>query len=171
MSPSDYVIDFLCCTIEAEDPYLVAVVFYVLLNATIATCLRICRVKNKFVDKKLPTHIQTNILMNLLLLYPANEEEFADSGLPGVFNKAMVGKCMMVCELQMTLKDFLQIKRLQHSYYDLTRVDRKELAAFLLNNGPFIDPNTLEEKILSVVKELAGQERRLSMVVSSLSQR
>ena len=66
VSPADYVIDFLRCTIEAEDPYVVAVVFFVLLKATVATCLRICRVKNKFVDRRLPTHIQTNILLNLL---------------------------------------------------------------------------------------------------------
>ena len=171
ISPSDYVIDFLRGTLEAEDPYMVAVIFHVLMLAKIATCLRICRVKNKFVDKKLPTHIQTNILMNLLLLYPANEEEFADSGLPGVFNKAMVRKCMMVCELQITLMDFLQIKRLQHSYYDLTRVDREELAAFLLNNGPFIDPNTLEEEIPSVVKELAGELDEMEALRQELAEK
>ena len=43
------------------------------------------------------------------------------------------------------MKDFLLIKRLQHCYYDLTRVKRDDLAAFLLSSGPFIDPNTLEE--------------------------
>ena len=47
ISPSDYVLDLLRCTIEVEDPYLVAVIFFVLEEANIAKCLRICRVKNK----------------------------------------------------------------------------------------------------------------------------
>ena len=163
ISPSDYVIDFLRCTIEAEDPYMVAVFFHALKLPEIAPCLRTCRVKNKFLDKRLPTHIQTNVLMNLLLLYPSTAEEFAESGMFGEFDESMAGKCLMVCELQITMKDFLQIKRLQHCYYDLTRVKRDDLAAFLLSSGPFIDPNTLKEKVPSVVKELASQEKRLSM--------
>ena len=165
ISPSDYVIDFLRCTIEAEDPYMVAVFFHVLKLAEIAPCLRTCRVKNKFLDKRLPTHIQTNVLMNLLLLYPSTAEEFAESGMFGEFDESMAGKCLMVCELQITMKDFLQIKRLQHCYYDLTRVKRNDLAAFLLSSGPFIDPNTLKEEVPSVVKELASTKKRLSTVV------
>ena len=43
ISPSDYVIDFLRCTIEAEDPYMVAVFFHALKLAEIAPCLRTCR--------------------------------------------------------------------------------------------------------------------------------
>ena len=165
ISPSDYVIDFLRCTIEAEDPYMVAVFFHVLKLAEIAPCLRTCRVKNKFLDEQLPTHIQTNVLMNLLLLYPSTAEEFAESGMFGEFDESMAGKCLMVCELQITMKDFLQIKRLQHCYYDLTRVKRDDLAAFLLSSGPFIDPNTLKEKVPSVVKQLASTKKRLSTVV------
>jgi hypothetical protein len=163
MSPADYVIDFLRCTIQVEDPYVVAVLFEVFKLAKIATCLRTCRVKNNFTDKKLPRHIQTNALMNLQLLYPSTAEEFVESGMLGEFDGSMAGKCIMVCELQITMKDFLQIKRLQHSYSSLTRVGRNDLAAFLLENGPFIDPNTLEEKIPSVVKEMASQEKRLSI--------
>mmetsp|Transcript_31901 Transcript_31901/g.42416 ORF Transcript_31901/g.42416 Transcript_31901/m.42416 type:complete len:588 (+) Transcript_31901:147-1910(+) len=109
-SPSDYVIDFLRCTFEVEDPYLVGVIFSMLLKEEIATCLQICRVKNKFVNDKLPKHIRTNVLMNLALLYPHNEEEFKDSGLTGEFDSLMAGKCLMVCELQITMKDFLLIK-------------------------------------------------------------
>ena len=171
ISPSDYVIDFLRCTIEAEDPYMVAVFFHVLKLAEIAPCLRTCRVKNKFLDKRLPTHIQTNVLMNLLLLYPSTAEEFAESGMFGEFDESMAGKCLMVCELQITMKDFLQIKRLQHCYYDLTRVKRDDLAAFLLSSGPFIDPNTLKEKVPSVVKELASTKKRLSMVMPMPAER
>ena len=110
ISPSDYVFDFLSCTTEVEDLYLVAVIFFVLEKANIATCLRICRVKNKFVDKKLPPHIQTNVLMNLCLQYPSSADEFKMSGLMGNFNPSMVDKCLMVCELQITMKDFLTIK-------------------------------------------------------------
>ena len=165
ISPSDYVIDFLRCTIEAEDPYMVAVFFHALKLPEIAPCLRTCRVKNKFLDERLPTHIQTNVLMNLLLLYPSTAEEFAESGMFGEFDESMAGKCLMVCELQITMKDFLQIKRLQHCYYDLTRVKRDDLAAFLLSSGPFIDPNTLKEKVPSVVKQLASTKKRLSTVV------
>lgn len=110
ISPSDYVLDLLRCTIEVEDPYLVAVIFFVLEKANIAKCLRICRVKNKFVDKNLPKHIQTNVLMNLCLLYPSSADEFKMSGLMGNFNPSMVDKCLMVCELQITMKDFLTIK-------------------------------------------------------------
>ena len=108
--PSDYVIDFLRCTIEVEDPYLVSVIYFVLLKANIATCLRICRVKNKFVDEDLPKHIQTNVLMNLLLSYPKSKDEFVTSGLMGDFDPSLADKCMMVCELQITMKDFLTIK-------------------------------------------------------------
>ena len=165
ISPSDYVIDFLRCTIEAEDPYMVAVFFHALKLAEIAPCLRTCRVKNKFLDKRLPTHIQTNVLMNLLLLYPSTAEEFAESGMFGEFDESMAGKCLMVCELQITMKDFLQIKRLQHCYYDLTRVKRDDLAAFLLSSGPFIDPNTLKEKVPSVVKQMEEQSSRLSVAM------
>eukprot|EP00957_Ditylum_brightwellii_P203936 15336840-Ditylum_brightwellii.AAC.1 len=77
-SPSDYVIDFLHCTIEVEDPYLVAAIYSVLLKEEIATCMQICRVKNKFITKKLPKHIRTNVLMNLALLYPHDEDEFKE---------------------------------------------------------------------------------------------
>jgi len=155
ISQSDYVIDFLRCTIEVEDPYLVAVIFFVLLKAKIATCLRICRVKNKFVDENLPKHIQTNVLMNLLLIYPQTDVEFATSGLMGEFDPSMADKCMMVCELQITMKDFLTIKRLQHSYYDITRAGPAGLPHHLLTNGAFINPENLEWKVPSVVRELA----------------
>jgi len=156
-SPSDYVIDFLRCTIEVEDPYLVAVIYSVLLKEEIATCLQICRVKNKFVNKKLPKHIRTNVLINLALLYPHNEDEFKASGLMGEFDSLMAGKCLMVCELQITMKDFLLIKRLSHSYYDITRVKPEDLPNFLLSNGVFIEPN-LDEKIPSVVSEMAEKK-------------
>ena len=110
ISPSEYVIDFLRCTIEVEDPYLVSVIYFVLLKANIATCLRICRVKKEFVDESLDKHIQTNVLMNLLLSYPKTKDEFETSGLMGEFDPSMAGICMMVCELQITMKDFLTIK-------------------------------------------------------------
>ena len=85
--------------------------FYsVLLKANIDTRLRICQVKNKFVEDDLPKHIQTNILMNLLLSYPKTRDEFKMSGLMGEFDPSMADKCMMVCELQITMKDFLTIK-------------------------------------------------------------
>ena len=94
------------------------------------------------------------------------------AAMPGAFDPAMAGKMSMVCELQITLKDFLHIKRLQHSYYDITRVPRTELGAFLLSSGPFIDPETLEEEIPSVVQELSEQSDRLSIRLSpSLSPR
>eukprot|EP00957_Ditylum_brightwellii_P132853 10130858-Ditylum_brightwellii.AAC.1 len=109
-SPSDYVIDFLRCTIEVEDPYLVAVIFSVLLKEEIATCLQICRVKNKFVNEELDKHKRTNVLMNLALLYPHNEDEFKESCLTGKFDSLMAGKCLMICELQITMTDFLLIK-------------------------------------------------------------
>mmetsp|Transcript_149 Transcript_149/g.187 ORF Transcript_149/g.187 Transcript_149/m.187 type:complete len:702 (+) Transcript_149:221-2326(+) len=158
LSPSDYVIDFLRCTIEVEDPYLVAVVFSVLLKEEVATCLQICRVKNKFVNKKLPKHKQTNVLMNLALLYPHNADEFKKSGLMGEFNTLISGKCMMVCELQITMKDFLMIKRLSQSYYDITRVKQADLPNFLFMNGVFINPN-LEEKIPSIICEMTDKKK------------
>eukprot|EP00565_Helicotheca_tamesis_P000332 CAMPEP_0185740894 /NCGR_PEP_ID=MMETSP1171-20130828/38665_1 /TAXON_ID=374046 /ORGANISM="Helicotheca tamensis, Strain CCMP826" /LENGTH=914 /DNA_ID=CAMNT_0028412825 /DNA_START=214 /DNA_END=2956 /DNA_ORIENTATION=- len=140
LSPADYVIDFLRCTIEVEDPYLVAVVFAVLLKEEVATCLQICRAKNKFMDKKLPRHIQTNVLMNLALIYPHDKDEFEVSGLVGDFDSAFAGRCMMVCELQITMKDFLHIKRLQHAYYDITRAEVEDLPNLLLTEGVFIEP-------------------------------
>ena len=63
ISPSDYVIDFLRCTIEAEDPYMVAVFFHALKLAEIAPCLRTCRVKNKFLDERLPARALVGTLL------------------------------------------------------------------------------------------------------------
>ena len=109
ISPADYVIDLLRCTIEVDDPYLVAVIFHVLLKEKVAPCLRVCRLKNKFVSE-IEDHKQTNLLINLALLYPHDENEFKISGLKGTFNDKMCGKCVLVCELYITMKDFLLIK-------------------------------------------------------------
>ena len=95
ISPADYIIDILRCTIEVEDPYLVAVIYSLLLEQKIATCLQICRVKNKFIDAK-DSNLQTNILINLALLYPHNDDEFKKSGLEGKFSPSMSGKCMLI---------------------------------------------------------------------------
>ena len=109
ISPADYVIDVLRCTIEVEDPYLVAVIFHVLLKKKIAPCLQVCRVKNKFLSET-EDHRKTNVLMNIELLYPHDEDEFEKSCIKGEFNPKMSGKCILVCELQITLRDFLLIK-------------------------------------------------------------
>ena len=109
ISPADYVIDLLRCTIEVEDPYMVVVIFYVLFENKIAPCLQICRVKNKFVSER-EDHKRTNVLMNLALKYPRNDDEFKKSGMKGEFNEKFCGKCLLVCELQITMKDFLLIK-------------------------------------------------------------
>ena len=108
ISPADYVIDILRCTIEVEDPYLVAVIFSVLLKKK-ASCLQLCRVTNKFVDENQENE-RTNVLMNLALLYPHNDDEFKKSGLKGEFKDNTSGKCVLVCELQITMRDFLLIK-------------------------------------------------------------
>ena len=109
ISPADYVIDLLRCTIEVEDPYIAVVIFYVLFEKKIAPCLQICRVKNKFVSE-IEDHKRTNILMNLTLKYPHNYDEFSKSSMRGEFNEKMCGKYLLVFELQITMKDFLLIK-------------------------------------------------------------
>ena len=48
--------------------------------------------------------------MNMKLLYPRNEKEYKESGLKGKFDINICGECMLICELQITMKDFLLIK-------------------------------------------------------------
>ena len=108
--PADFVLDFLRCTVDVEDPYLVAVIFTLLKKQEIATCLKVCRIKNKFVDENLGKQINTHALVNLELLYPQNDDEFKKSGLKGTFDKKMRGKCLLVTELQITMKDFSDIR-------------------------------------------------------------
>ena len=110
VSPAEYILDILRCTVEAEDPYVVAVYFQALLNAKHAKKLHVCRVKNKFIDEKVEKHIRTNILLNVMLCYPETAEDFNESKMLGAFDPSMAKKCLMVCKVQITLKDFLYIK-------------------------------------------------------------
>ena len=48
--------------------------------------------------------------MNLALLYPHNDNEFRKSGVKGNFDENLCGKCVLVCELQITMKDFSLIR-------------------------------------------------------------
>merc|ERR1711988_1031682 len=155
VSPADFVIDFLRATLEVEDPYLVAVLFHVFSNQKHATCLRLCRMKNKFVDEELEPHIRTNLLMNLELLYPWTREMFEESGMPGEFCESLVGQVMTVVEVQITMRLFLKIKKLQHKYYAITRAERDELPALLLRGGAFVDPNTMAQVVPQVVLDMA----------------
>ena len=162
VSPADFVIDFLRATLEVEDPYLVAVLFHVLSNRKHATCLRLCRVKNKFMDEELEPHIRTNLLLNLELLYPLTEEAFIESSMPGSFDASLVGQVMAVVEVQITMRLFLKIKKLQHKYYSITRAERDELPALLLNGGAFIDPNNMAQVVPQVVLDMAQKEHGAS---------
>eukprot|EP00592_Proboscia_alata_P029738 CAMPEP_0194446954 /NCGR_PEP_ID=MMETSP0176-20130528/128731_1 /TAXON_ID=216777 /ORGANISM="Proboscia alata, Strain PI-D3" /LENGTH=978 /DNA_ID=CAMNT_0039273741 /DNA_START=121 /DNA_END=3057 /DNA_ORIENTATION=+ len=163
VSPAEYILDILRCTIEAEDPYVIAVFFQVLLNAKHAKNLHVCRVKNKFIDRKVEKHIRTNVLLNVMLRYPLTEVDFGVSKMLGEFDQSMAGNCLMVCEVQLTLKDFVYIKRLQHSYYDITRVEEHQLLPFLLETGAFIDHNTMEEKIPKVIEEMMEKKQKKVM--------
>ena len=155
VSPADFVIDFLRATLEVEAPYLVAVLFHVFSKRKHATCLRLCRTKNKFVDEELEPHIRTNLLLNLELLYPWTREMFEESGMPGEFCESLVGQVMTVVEVQITMRLFLKIKKLQHKYYAITRAERDELPALLLRGGAFVDPNTMAQVVPQVVLDMA----------------
>ena len=61
----DYVLDWLRATVVTKDPYVLYVTFMMLEECKV---LRIHRVKNKFFDPEYPPNIQTNALINLMLL-------------------------------------------------------------------------------------------------------
>jgi len=48
--------------------------------------------------------------------------------------------------------------RLQHSYYDITRVEPLQLLPFLLENGTFIDHDTMGEINPNVIQEMMEKE-------------
>ena len=59
---------------------------------------------------------------------------------------------VVACEVQLTLQDFVVIKRLMHAYYDIERAD----ANFVFRNPVFL-AHGLKAKIPSVVREMADE--------------
>ena len=112
ISPADYILDFVRATVEVEDPYLVGVLFSVIANETYSKYLRLCRIKNKFMDEAIDEETRTNVLLNLDLLYPETREDFEASGMLGEFQEPLKTKVITVVELQITLSNFLLIKKI-----------------------------------------------------------
>ena len=131
----DYVLDWLRCTIATEDPYNLFLFFLLLQNTS--DVFQIQRVKNKFFNSELPPHIQTNVLMNVLLLYPKDENAFKASCLRGEFDAEWARKPIVSVEIQLTLSDFFIIKELEHDFYNVLRSTEPE--SFLLSNPLFVD--------------------------------
>lgn len=160
LTGADYVLDWVRATIVAEDPYILYVIFIMLRENPVLT---IQRTKNKFFDSTYPTNIRTNVLINLLLLYPNTREEFkmydrrmrmSSGGWSSLGNDAfddkMAGKPIHSCEVQLTLQDFLKIKKLMHSYY---AIERSSDPAFILKHPLFMDASCVEE-VPQFVKDL-----------------
>lgn len=95
-----YIIDTLRVTFCFEDPYALAV-FYELLKSTPG--IRIVRVKNKLTDHRLPLEERTTILINVELL------DADPTGVP------------LLAEVQLTLQDYLDIKKSLHKFYQFDR--------------------------------------------------
>ena len=151
LSGISYVLDWLRATVSAEDPY-VLVVFFLRLRRCKA--FSVLRVKNKIAHPA-PTdgaNIRTNVLINLILKYPASEAEYDAASLTilGPFDSSLAGKELMACEVQLTLGDFVTIKRLMHAYYDL---ERSADPNFVLQSPVFVDEG-LQPKTPSVMIEL-----------------
>jgi len=135
---SDYILDWLRATVVAEDPtnlYL----FFLLLRSE-PDVLEVQRVKNKFFDLGEPENIRTHVLVNVLLKYPRDAAAFAASGLRGDFDAASAGAFVSSAEIQLTLNDFLTIKELMHTYYEVVRA--ADPKAYILDAPIFVDPDT-----------------------------
>ena len=144
--PRKYRLRASLCT---DDPYVLFVVF--LLIQKRSHTFRLQRVKNKFFDKDEPMNIRTNALLNLLLLYPPDKASYARAPLDlmGPWNKELAGMPLTSCELQLTLTDFVTIKRLMHKYYN---IERSEDTNYMIRNPVFMDTNNLEEIVPAVLQ-------------------
>lgn len=124
-------------------------VFYLALGTS--DVFEVQRVKNKLADETLPEQSKTNILVNAKLLYPASRDAFSASPLFDLdepFDDAQAGKPIISCEIQLTLHDFLMIKGLLHSYYD---VQRSPDPNYILSHPMFVD-SSLEELDVPAVR-------------------
>ena len=140
----DYVLDWLRGTVVSEDPYNLYVFFLLLRSEEdrgIGARFHIQRVKNKFFDERYPNLIRTNALINLLLLYPADAKAFKKSGIRGKWDAKFAGEPCASVEVQLTLNDYLTIKNLMHTYYDVMRAE--DPRSFLIENPIFVDADTL----------------------------
>ena len=140
----DYVLDWLRGTVVSEDPYNLYVFFLLLRSEEdrgIGARFHIQRVKNKFFDERYPNLIRTNALINLLLLYPADAKAFEKSGIRGKWDAMFAGEPCASVEVQLTLNDYLTIKNLMHTYYDVMRAE--DPRSFLIENPIFVDADTL----------------------------
>ena len=140
----DYVLDWLRGTVVSEDPYNLYVFFLLLRSEEdrgIGARFHIQRVKNKFFDERYPNLIRTNALINLLLLYPADAKAFEKSGIRGKWDAKFAGEPCASVEVQLTLNDYLTIKNLMHTYYDVMRAE--DPLSFLIENPIFVDADTL----------------------------
>jgi len=160
----DYILDWLRATVCAQDPYLLSVFFAVLQQSP--EMFRLQRVKNKFFDESYEENIRTNVLINLFLLYPADKDSYrASKLLLGKFNPELVGRPLTSCEIQLTLNDFLTIKRLMHTYYEIKRSAMGAMS--MLKHPMFMDDFTLEPRIPDVVIEIKQQEASIRRVTHS----
>lgn len=161
----DYVLDWLRATVCAQDPYALVVFFEVLRQSE--DMFRVQRVKNKFFDWRYEENIRTNVLINLLLLYPRTRADFVGSGLMTgeTWDHELAGKPLMSCEIQLTLNDYLTIKQLMHTYYEFQRSAAG--AKNLLQHPIFLTDDTLEEKIPPVMRKINERERAIRRVAQS----
>ena len=138
-------LDWLRGTVVSEDPYNLYVFFLLLRSEEdrgIGARFHIQRVKNKFFDERYPNLIRTNALINLLLLYPADAKAFEKSGIRGKWDAKFAGQPCASVEVQLTLNDYLTIKNLMHTYYDVMRAEDRR--SFLIENPIFVDAETME---------------------------
>lgn len=176
LSGVDYVLDWLRATVSTDDPYVIFIFFLMLRRSPRFT---VQRIKNKIaypastdgpnvrqcpasspgvahtvcghMRMVLRAQIRTNVLINLLLLYPHDASDFATAPLDllGPFDETLAGKPLVACEVQVTLKDFLIIKRLMHSYYN---IERSADPSFVFKKPVFLAPG-LKELTPAVVLE------------------
>jgi len=129
VSPADYILDFLRATLEVGDPYLVSVITYTLLRRRITPSLRLYKYNNAFVDKLLPLHRRSNLVLNVELLYPMDDMQFEESKIEGEFDEALAGRVLMVCELKIALKDLRTVERLIDDHHNKAQAHRPSMLA------------------------------------------
>ena len=165
----DYVVDWLRATVSTEDPYNLFLLFLLLRDGhDKRNGFVLQRIKNKFFDLEQSPNIRTNVLINLLLLYPSTAEEYAEAPLLELpFDAALAGTEITSCELQLTLEDFLTIKRLMHAYYN---VQRSSDASFILKHPVFVD-DSLRGTVPKVIRELTSEAEDITTQEALLAEK
>jgi len=136
-----YVCDWLRCTILAQDPFVLSLVYEALKKAMV-----LVRMKNNITNEQLPALMRTNLLAN--------------------FKMCLQGAPHIV-EVQLILQDFFTIRTEEHLFYELSRATRVEeiLGHPIFDRGEEdnADPEDTSIPQVANAQRIAGKWRRTTM--------